>query len=254
MEFSAHSWTERWDWGRVCDEWWEKGNNSGSAVEEKEVVGVRSMRASEGWLGFVSVSIWRGCWRAGMGVDGGGDEARVGALDREYLCTSTVDSSVTLLALAVSRIPGASGSRFGFSKFASGFLPVPTTTDPSGSGCRFRRFGSDVPSSAAVVTVAAFSLSSVPSWLTKSSKVWTFPLASFCSLRFSSRTRARSRSSRRTFRRRSTASGLASSRVEASGGRSPDGVGGVISSPRLCRAMAIFRLELSTHFRTWGFS
>ena len=129
-----------------------------------------------------------------------------------------------------------------------------TTTGTSESGCRFRMFGSDVPRSAAVVTVAFFSLSSVPSLLTKSSKVWTFALSSFCSLRFSSRIRARSRSSMRTFRRRSTASVLASSRVEASGGRSPDGVGGVISSPRLCRAMAIFRLELSTHFRTWGFS
>ena len=189
-----------------------------------------------------------------MGVDGRGDEARVGVLDWEYLRTSAVDSPVSWLALAVSTIPGASGSRFGFSKFGSDVLPVPTTTAPPGSGYRFRRFGSDVPSSAAVVTAASFSFSSVPSFLTKSSKVWTFPLSSFCSLRFSSRTRARSRSSRRTFRRRSTASGLASSRVEASGGRSPDGVGGLISSPRLCRAMAIFRLELSTHFRTWGFS
>ena len=231
MVFCAHSSTERWDWGGVCDEWWEKENNSGSVVEHKEVVGVRSIRASEGWLEFVSVSTWRGCWRAGMGVDGGGDEARLGVLDREYLCTSTVDISVTWLALAVS-----------------------AATDASGSGFRFRRFGSGVSSSAAVVTATSFSLGSLPSLLTNSSKVWNFLLSSFCNLCFSSRTRARSRSSRRTFRRRSTASGLASSRVEASGGRSPNGLGGVISSPRVCKAIAIFRLELSTHFRTWGFS
>ncbi len=169
------------------------------------------------------------------------------------MCTSTIDSSLTWLALAMSTT-GLSGSGFCFRRVDSDVSPVLTPTGPSGSGCRFRRFGSDVPSSAAVVTAASFSLSSVPSLLTKSSKVWTFALSSLCSLRFSSRSRARSRSSIRTFRRRSTASILASSRVEASGGRSPDGVGGVISSPRLCRAMAIFRLELSTHFRTWGFS
>ncbi len=49
----------------------------------KEVVGVRSMRASEGWLESVAMSTWIVCWRAGMGVDGGGDGARVGVLDRE---------------------------------------------------------------------------------------------------------------------------------------------------------------------------
>lgn len=131
------------------------------------------------------------------------------------------------------------------------------------------------PASRAVVFAASSASFNFPSRSTKSSKLMprTFSLCSpLLERRFSSIMRPLSRISSLALRRRSPASALSSSRVEASSelerrfeldGREElelelefevEGRGGWISSPRECRAMAILRRDSSTQWRTWGFS
>lgn len=135
----------------------------------------------------------------------------------------------------------------GCNSSANGLVIEVASLEPVVSAFRFRRPNSELSNSAAVVNTGVFSLSRVPSLSTKWSKLFDFVTSSCFSFRFSSMARARSKISCLAFRRRSTASGLSSSRADASGVEFREGDGGVISSPRLCKAMAIFLLEESTH-------
>ena len=105
-------------------------------------------------------------------------------------------------------------------------------------------------SAAVVLAIASASLFSMPSLSTRSSKLLAFPPAYCLDFRLSSIILPLSRISCLAFHRRNTASGLSSSRVDTSGGKDWELEGGVISSPRLCRAMAILRRDESTHWRT----
>lgn len=117
--------------------------------------------------------------------------------------------------------------------------------------CRPEASASAWVSAAVVLAAASSSLFSAPSLSTKSSKLLAFPVVESCfDFRLSSIILPLSSISCLAFHLRTTASGLSSSRVDASGEEDWKLDGGVISSPRLCRAMAILRRDESTHWRT----
>ncbi len=240
LVFSAHSWTDQ---GFRFSGTGMKGSRSTAwPAEEAEVVGVRLTTDSDGWLEIISVSI----------PSAGGVKwplfSHTGELLRVEVLERVVEEWV---ASSVPRLSSVCISS------AKGFARADPRAPAFASVFRFRKSRSWVDGfgSAAVVLAPAFSSMRTPSLSTKSSKLFEFSLHDlFCKSRFSWSTLPLSRISYLALRRRSTASGLSSGRVDGSGEEFRVGERGPISSPRLWRATAIFRLDVSTHWRTWGFS
>lgn len=194
------------------------------------LVGVRSTSCSDGSFEIVS---------SPRAVCGARSVGSVAVLSREGCAEAgVVWSSSILMRLDFEDVSISLVSANGFANAASFSMSwIPWL--------RFRKLSSsDLVSVAVVVAPSAFRL---PFSLTRASKLAV--LAPFLSLFFfSSKIRPLSSISSRAQRRLSAACGLSSGLVEES---VRDGeAGGLMSSPRLCRATAILRRELSSHSLT----
>lgn len=203
-------------------------------MEAEEVVGVRSTSCSDGWFEIVSRARARAVCDAGS-------VGSVAVLSREGCAEAGVGwSSSTLMRFdfedASISLVSAKGFANGAS-FSRSRIPL----------LRFLKLSSSGLVSVAVVVAPSFFR--FPFSLTRVSKLTVLaPFLSF--FLFSSKIRALSSKSWRTLRLLSTASGLSSGLVEESGRDGDGDAEGLMSSPRLWRATAILRRELSSHSLT----